>query len=298
MALSRLVANHNLSTVAYGPPQVTYHPEVIYQIIRSHPLTRPFDPAIVHCLADGPSGYILDLDVANGIAQALKTIFTEIHIAADPDSGPIKGAIASVITPIKIASRLFDDAKLPIPAILDIYPSFCANPLLVPNTLPEIQKVYSAAQDIGLQGLEWIAKARLVCATEENQFGWHWTNLDRERSLLLQGPVAFNAFVEAPGKLIVQNNVRDTILHPRASNWAHQHPRYNPHDPAINAILASSKIPPPIYNIGCAYNSTDSVNHDLTDSDISTLMELLGDLESDDELDVMKSGDCEIKEED
>ena len=195
MSLSHVSQEYTCATFNYGPPQITYHPEIVFQLIHSHPLTRPFGPVLVHHLANHEAGYILDLEVVQSICQIFKALFTKIHTAADPHSGPIKGAIAHILPPIKIMSQLFDDVNLPIPAILDIYPTFSANPLLIPNIFKDIEEIYKAAQDVGLEALKWIAKARLVCATHENQFGWHWADLDCECAILLQGPAAFNANV-------------------------------------------------------------------------------------------------------
>ena len=97
------------------------------------------------------------------------------------------------------------------------------------------------AQSVGLEALEWIGEAKRRCKSVEGHHDWHWddpetgvvairTDLPLSES---QGQIEYGSHSaltsDSPTNDFPPSDAsKAVILHPRLSNWAADHPKYNP----------------------------------------------------------------------
>lgn len=259
IALSSSFPSFDVSRVLtpYAPDTTIFNPIVMTEMLGYHPLTRPFTDDIIHTLSYESDLVSLDHKVASTIYNCLCDIFYAIHKAGTSDADAILKNNSDVVFHLPpIPNYRFSNAGLAAPAILELMPRFTQNPFLIAGTREYIRKVYCLAQVVGMNSLEWISKARMVCARDEDGFGWRWDNVGHDEDIVGLGPTVVNSLIEAPAALRTENNgeipdpisrhfiiinahetlVRDMIVHPRYSNWTRLHPEYDPARPILDRL--------------------------------------------------------------
>lgn len=192
---------------AYTPSNANFHPAVLAQLHNFNPITMPLQPHHIHTMNAEHGIYSLDLGVATSLYNILGQMFRYIHQAGGQLSLTAVNSIDNIYSiPPPLPSSLFNDAGLPEPRILSVYPFYTQNPLICANTLNSIHTLYRVAQELALETAEWIAKARLMCARSDSQYGWRWDDIDREAQLAILGPTAYHALIEAPAAISTDNN--------------------------------------------------------------------------------------------
>ena len=143
--------------------------------------------------------------------------------------------------------------------------------LLSATTWEEVHKLFKMAQSVGLEALEWIGEAKRRCESVGERHGWHWddpeagtltihTHLPLSES---QRQIEYGSYStltgDSPTNDIPPSDAsKAVILHPRLSNWAADHPEYNP-------FTSLDPIPgPPVYQ-----QTTPSLEELLTKLEIS-----------------------------
>lgn len=209
IALSTSSPSFDVNSVLtpYAPDTTVFNPIVLTEMLGYHPLTRPFTNDIVHSLNYEADLVSLDHKVASGLYQCLCDIFYAIHKAGTTDADLILKNNSDVVFHLPpVPDYQFTNAGLGVPAILGLMPRFTQNPFLIAGSREYIRKVYCLAQVVGMNSLEWIAKARMICARDANGYGWRWENLDREEGIAGLGPTTVNSLIEAPAALRTENN--------------------------------------------------------------------------------------------
>ena len=103
----------------------------------------------IHPISEIHNFHLVDFDLTNGIWCVLKDLSRSIHKAADPTLNPFE-ALPSQINPAHL--RKIEMVSL---RILQIE-NFSQNMLLCATTRKEIHRLFTAAQGIGMETLEWI----------------------------------------------------------------------------------------------------------------------------------------------
>ena len=119
---------------------------------------------------------------------------------------------------------------MPFPTILTIE-NYTQNLLIMMSTQAELEQLFSSAQKIGLAGAQWIQEAREWCGEDRNGYSWHWSNYGNLLTYSGCTPKTVHCgYVEG----IIDSNESDSdlskavILHPTLSNYAKEHPDFDP----------------------------------------------------------------------
>ena len=139
------------------------------------------------------------------------------------------------------------------PCILMIE-GFSQNMLLSATTLEEVHKLFKMAQSVGLEALERIGEVKRHCESIGGCHSWHWDNPEagavtiHTRLPLSEGQeqIKHRSYSmlgsDSPTNHTPPSDAsKAIILHPRYSNWAANHSKYNPFT-SLNPIPG-----PPIY---------------------------------------------------
>lgn len=290
---SRMIASASASDADYSviphiPTNATLHPAVLAQVLGANPLTMTLQPQHIHTLSSEQGIFAIDTEIANALYTTVALMFTQIHRAGSYKThGYIDYKRTHPSQLPAISAHLFTDAGLPIPPVLELVQFYTQNPILSANTWEGIFRAFSFGQNLGMQTAEWMAKARLICATRDDQFGWNWEGLEVEKQLCILGPTAYNALINAPAAIASENTskhcrhsfrfhltlnlidsgytVKDVILHPRYSRWIKDHPRYNPFDSFnYDTVFGNNTIPnaiPATNDTPNACRTCDQSNH-------------------------------------
>jgi hypothetical protein len=126
--------------------------------------------------------------------------------------------------------------------------------LLSTTTWEEVHKWFKMAQSVGLEALEGIGEVKRCCKSIGGRHGWHWNDPKAGAvaictHLLLsegQGQIEYRSYSmlasDSPTNDIPPSDTsKAVILHPHLSNWATDHPEYNPFT-SLNPIPG-----PPVY---------------------------------------------------
>ena len=92
--------------------------------------------------------------------------------------------------------------------------NFSQNMLLCATTHEEICQLFTTAQNIGMENLEWIVEAMKRCGIIERTHGWHWPvdeGVDLDQFPTLEGQSLLSDTV------LVSNDSNTLTLHPRLS---------------------------------------------------------------------------------
>ena len=177
----------------------------------------------IHPISKIHNFHSLDFDLANGIRRILKDLSHSIHEPTDPTLNPFE------TLPSQLNLTCLHEIEMSSPRILQIE-NFSQNMLLCAMTHEEIHRLFTTAQTIGMETLEWIAEAKRRCAIIERVHGWHWVVDKRVDSS--------DQFPALEGQLLLL----DTTLEPSDSNALILHPHLSTQLP--DNILT----PPPEYS--------------------------------------------------
>jgi hypothetical protein len=246
------------------PYNSVHNPDILSAILDTSYLTMRLKRHHVHDVSELHNLYSLDFHLAMGIWYLLKDLSRSIHEAADPSVDPFD-TLPTYLNP----NRLNEIGMAP-PRILMIE-GFSQNMLLSATTWEEVHKLFKMAQSVGLEALEWIGEAKRRCESVGGRHGWHWddpeagtltihTHLPLSES---QRQIEYGSYStltgDSPTNDIPPSDAsKAVILHPRLSNWAADHPEYNP-------FTSLDPIPgPPVYQ-----QTTPSLEELLTKLEIS-----------------------------
>ena len=259
--LAILPAPASTDIVPYNP---AYNPDILSNILETSYLTMRLKRHHIHDLSEIHNLYSLDFHLAMGIWYLLKDLSRSIHEAADSSVNPFE-ILPTYLNP----NRLSEIGMVP-PRILMIE-GFSQNILLSATMLEEVNKLFKMAQSVGLEALEWIGEAKRRCEAMRGSHGWHWdapeagTMAIHTRLPLSagQGQIEYGLYPafgsDSPANRTPPSDAsKAVILHPRYSNWAADHPEYNP-------FTSFNPIPgPPVYE-----KTTPSLEELLAQLDIS-----------------------------
>ena len=118
----------------------------------------------------------------------------------------------------------------------------------------EVHKLFKMAQSVGLEAVEWIGEAKRRCESIGGRHGWHWDDpkagtvairthlpLSEGQGQIESGSYPVLAGDSPTNDIPPSDAAKAVILHPRLSNWAADHPEYNPFT-SLNPIPG-----PPVY---------------------------------------------------
>jgi hypothetical protein len=191
-------------------------------ILKNSPLTMTLREHHLHRALATEDLFSIDFELANALWFVLKDLSRTIQLAADPLLDPFSNL------PGTLDPKLLEDIDMPFPTILAIE-NYTQNLLIVMSTRAELERLSGIAQRIGLAGAQWIQEARERCGTDRNGYGWGWSHY-YGNSLTYSGcmPKTVHCrFVEG----IVESDSdlsKAVILHPTLSNYAKEHPDFDP----------------------------------------------------------------------
>ena len=196
---------------------------VLHGILESSFLTMTLKCHHIHPISEIHNFHSLDFNLTNKIWRVLKDLFCSIHEATDPTLNPFE-ALPSHINP-----TCLHKLKMSSLHILQIE-NFSQNMLLCATTREEIHWLFTTAQTIRMETLEWIVEAKRRCAMIGRVHGWHWVVDERVDS---------DQFPALEGQLLLS----DTTLEPSDSNVLILHPHLSTQSPN-NTLM-----PPPNYSL-------------------------------------------------
>ena len=150
---SRILTPPFASSLDVVPFNPISNSSVLRGIFESSFLTMTLKHHHIHAISEIHNFHLLDFDLANGIWHILKDLSRSIHEAADPTINPFE-ALPSQINPTHLRK-----IEMVSPRILQIE-NFSQNMLLCTTTREEIRRLFTTAQGIGMEALEWIAEAK------------------------------------------------------------------------------------------------------------------------------------------
>ena len=193
-------------------------------ILENSPLTMTLREHHLHRASATEDLFSIDFELANTLWFILKDLSRTIQLAADPLLDPFSDL------PGTLDPKLLEDIDMPFPAILAIE-NYTQNLLIVMSTQAELERLFGIAQRIGLAGAQWIQEARERCGTDRNGYGWDWSRYGNSLTYSGRPPKTVHCgFVEG----IVDSDEPDSnlskavILHPTFSNYAKEHPDFDP----------------------------------------------------------------------
>ena len=193
-------------------------------ILENSPLTMTLREHHLHCASATEDLFSIDFELANALWFILKDLSSTIQLATDPLLDPFSNL------PVTLDTKLLEDLNMPFPMILAIE-NYTQNLLIVMSTQAELERLFGIAQRIGLAGAQWIQEARERCGTDRNGYGWDWSRYGNSLTYSGRPPKTVHCgFVEG----IVDSDEPDSnlskavILHPTFSNYAKEHPDFDP----------------------------------------------------------------------
>ena len=126
---------------------------VLCSILESSFLTMTLECHHIHAISKIHNFHSLDFDLTNGIWCVLKDLSHSIHEAADPTLNLFE-ALPSQLNPTHLC-----EIEMVSLRILQIE-NFSQNMSLCATTREEICRLFTMAQNIGMETLEWIAEAK------------------------------------------------------------------------------------------------------------------------------------------
>ena len=193
-------------------------------ILKNSPLTMTLREHHLHRALATEDLFSIDFELANALWFVLKDLSRTIQLAADPLLDPFSNL------PGTLDPKLLEDINMPFPTILAIE-NYTQNLLIVMSTRAELERLSGIVQRIGLAGAQWIQEARERCEGDRNGYGWDWSHYGN--SLTYSGRMhktVHCGFVKG----IVDSDESDSdlskavILHPTLSNYAKEHPNFDP----------------------------------------------------------------------
>jgi hypothetical protein len=182
-----------------------------------------------------------------GIWYLLKDLSCSIHEAADSSINPVD-SLPTYLNP----NRLNKISMAPLRILM--IEGFSQNMLLSATTWEEVHKLFKMAQSVGLGAPEWIGEVKSRCESIGGRHGWHWDDPKAGTVTICtylpllegQGQIKYRLYStltsDSPTNSNPPSNVsKAIILHPHLSNWAADHPEYNPFT-SLNPIPG-----PPVY---------------------------------------------------
>ena len=143
----------SLDVVPFNPIS---NSSVLHGILESSFLTMTLKCHHIHAISEIHNFHSLDFNLANGIWHVLKDLSRSIHEAPDPTINPFE-ALPSQMN----LARLHKIEMVSL-CILQIE-NFSQNRLFCATTCEEIHRLFTTAQGIGMEALEWIAEAKKRC---------------------------------------------------------------------------------------------------------------------------------------
>ena len=193
-------------------------------ILENSPLTMTLREHHLHRASATEDLFSIDFELANALWFILKDLSRTIQLAADPLLDPFSDL------PGTLDPKLLEDIDMPFPTILTIE-NYTQNLLIVMSTRAELERLFSIAQRIGLAGAQWIQEARERCGADRNGYGWDWSHYGNSLTYSGRPPKTVHCgFVEG----IIDSDEPDSdlskavILHPTLSNYAKEHPDFDP----------------------------------------------------------------------
>ena len=219
---SRILAPPFASSLDVVPFNPISNSSVLRTILESSFLTITLKCHHIHTISEIHNFHSLDFDLTNWIWCILKDLSCSIYEAADPTINLFE-ALPSQINPTRLCK-----IEMVSPHILQIE-NISQNMLLCATTREEIRRLFTTAQGIGMEALEWIAEAKKRCGILGRVHSWHWS-VGKE--------VDSDLFPALGGQL----SLSDTVLVPDNSNALILHPRFSTQSPG------SVTLPPPKYS--------------------------------------------------
>ena len=206
-------------------PFVAANQVVAFQyILENSPLTMTLRDHHLHRASATEDLFSINFELTNTLWFILKDLSCTIQLAADPLLDPFSDF------PGTLDPKLLEDIDMPFPTILTIE-NYTQNLLIVMSTRAELERLFGITQKIGLVGTQWIQEARERCGEDRNGYGWDWSNYGYLLTYSGRAPKTVHCgFVEG----IVNSDKSDSnfskavILHPTLSNYAKEHPGFDP----------------------------------------------------------------------
>jgi len=200
LCLAILPSPSSTEIIPYFP---VANPNVLYRILKLSFLTMTLKWHHIHAISKIHNFYVLNFHLASGMWCILKDLSKSIHKAADPAVDPFK-SLPSYIHPICLCKL-----KMPALHILQIK-NFSQNMLMSATTIKEVRRLFNMAQAIGIEMVEWIAKAKKHCGLLRGSHSWKWNgedSVDSDHFPLLEGQLLIPALALEP------NDSNTLILH-------------------------------------------------------------------------------------
>src|SRR6267154_3069751 len=205
---SRLAILPSGSSTEVTPYQPIATPEILRGILESSFLTMTLKHHHIHPIAEIHDCYVLDFYLASGMWCVLKDLSRSIHKASDPTINPFKSL------PLYLNPYHLHEIEMPAPCILQIE-NFLQKMLLSSTMMEEVHRLFSMAQAIGVETVEWIAEAKEHCRIFGRANSWNWNDegcSDSNQFPLLEGQLL------NPESSLNPTNSDALILHPRYLN--------------------------------------------------------------------------------
>ena len=220
---SRIIAPPFSSSSEIIPFNPVSNVSILHHILESSFLTMMLKCHHIHPISKIHNFHWLDFNLTNGIWSVLKDLFHSIHEAVDPTLNLFE-ALPSQINPTCLCKiEMSSSCNLQIE-------NFSQNMLICTTTYEKIHRLFTTAQTIRMETLEWIAEVKRWCAMIGRAYGWYWVVNER---------VDPDQFPALEGQLLLLN----TTLEPSDSNALFLHPCLS------TWLLENILTPPPEYSL-------------------------------------------------
>ena len=200
-----------------------HHPVTTSYFSEHSPLTMSLRDRHLHCASASSDLFSIDFQLATSIWFILKDISRTIQLAANPLLDPF-GDLPGTIDP-----ELLERIDMPFPTVLSIE-NYTQNLLVVMSSRAELVRLFSIAQKVRMDGAQWIQRAREKCVAAEDGLGWDWSETGTAPAYFGELPKQVHCGYIGSSTGSEDSSVSSTavVLHPTLSNYAKDHPGFNP----------------------------------------------------------------------
>lgn len=178
--------------------------------------------------------YSLDEDIGRALLCTLKRLARFICTAGNV----YKPRLTPGPLPLTIPTRLLDEINMPFPDILHIESYYRANPLFMLTSPHKLRAMYKGFQALGQDAVHWIEEANLRSRGLGDGTGWDWDLASCRRTI---------GYLTYPNRQLIryENPERALVLHPVHSQYAADHPDFNPFELDVDGYVDLCPAPPP-----------------------------------------------------
>ena len=183
------------------------HFDTICYTLKNSLLTMNLCNYHLHCASDTNNLFSLNFQLTTRLWFTLKDISHTIQLATNP---------------------LLDRIGMPFPTVLSIE-KYTQNLLIIMSIQAEVCHLFRIAQEVSLDGAQWIQMAKERCSEAKDSLGWDWSESSNGPTYSVNLPKTVNcSYIESVADSDELDNSKALVLHLSLSTYTQEHPDFDP----------------------------------------------------------------------